>query len=69
MLIFGGYLGFFVSSRSYGKIFAYLRLKRGGEGEGQKKETKENPEKRGLRMVLLGSALLIESLVLTIFMI
>lgn len=69
VLIFGGYLGFFVSSISYNKLFAYLRLRREGKEEVQKKETKEKPEKRGLRTVVLGVLLLVESLVLTLFMV
>jgi len=69
VLIFGGYLGFFVSSVAYGKLFALLRLKREDKGEEQKKEAKEKPEKRGLRMVVLGTMLFVESLVLTLFMI
>ncbi|MDI9609329.1 MAG: hypothetical protein QFX34_03510 [Candidatus Verstraetearchaeota archaeon] len=69
VLIFGGYLGFFVSSIAYSKLFAYLRLKREGKDEEQKKENKEKPEKRGLRMVVLGVLLFTESLALTLFMI
>ncbi|MBC7127672.1 MAG: hypothetical protein ABC585_01215 [Candidatus Methanosuratincola petrocarbonis] len=69
VLIFGGYLGFFVSSISYNKLFAYLRLRKGGKEEVQRKEVKEKPEKRGLRTVVLGALLLVESLVLTLLMI
>lgn len=69
VLIFGGYLGFFVSSISYSGLLAYLRLRRGAKEEGQKKGVKEKPEKRGLRTVALGVLLLVESLLLALLMI
>lgn len=69
VLIFGGYLGFFVSSAGYSKLFAYLRLRRGVKGEEQKKEVKEKPDRRGLRMVALGVLLFVESLALTLLLI
>lgn len=68
VLIAGGYLGFFASSVSFGKLLSYLRLKRIDTNKAGK-EAEQKPERRGLRMVILGGALLAESAALALLLV